>query len=136
MNSFFEFILYNLRKNKVYWICEVIIGIGTLCFILKLNSYNKILQEIQERHSNEIIKALEVAKEPLYFHYLLGGGLIIAILIGYTMFVLKKIKVESIFIIIINIILLIIFFEVYWNPILATFAVLLIIAGFFGVVNS
>lgn len=136
MSNIFESILWNLRENKAYWICEAIIFIGTLSFILKLNSYNKILLDIQSRYSNEIIKALEVAKEPSYFNYFFGGAFVIIVLIGYTMFVLKKLRGESILIVIINIILIIVFFKVYWNPVLATFAVLLTIGGIFAVANS
>lgn len=136
MSGFFEFIKYNLKEYKSYWICEGIIIFGTICFIFKLNSYNKILFEIQSQYSNDIIKALEVVREPFYFNYLLFGGLVIAILIGYIMLVLKRLRWVSIPIIVINIILLIVFFIVYWNPILAIFAVLLSVCGLFGVASS
>ncbi|MGU8438675.1 hypothetical protein [Clostridium perfringens] len=136
MSSFFEVIINNYRENKAYWIFEFIIFIGTIFFILKLNSYNKILIEIQSRYTNKIIKAIEVSKEPSYFYYLLSGGAVIAILIGYIFFVFNKIHKESIFIVLINIILLIVFFRVYWNPILATFATLLVIGGIFGMANA
>ncbi|MGU8487707.1 hypothetical protein ACV3OC_12855 [Clostridium perfringens] len=131
-----DIILCNLKKYKLYWICEAIIAIGSIYFILKLNSYSKILIDIQNRYSNTILKAIEVAKEPLYFHYLLGATLVITILISYIMFVFMRIRWESIFIILINIILIIVFFIVYRNPILMTFAILLGISGVLGLVIS
>lgn len=131
-----DIIICNFKKNKLYWIGEAIIAIGAIYFILKLNSYSKILIDIQNRYSNTILKAIEVAKEPSYFHYLLGGALVLTILISYIMFVFMRIRWESIFIILINIILIIVFFTVYWNPILMTFAILLGISGVLGLVNS
>ena len=47
-----------------------------------------------------------------------------------------RIRWESIFIILINIILIIVFFIVYRNPILMTFAILLGISGVLGLVIS
>lgn len=125
-----------MKLNKGYWISEFIILIGTIYFILKLNSYNKILMEIQSRYENEIRRALEVANEPSYLKYLFGGGLVILIIIGYTFIVIKKLRLESTLIVLINIIILIVFFKVYWNPVLATFTVLLTIGGIFTLANS
>lgn len=131
-----DIIICNFKKNKLYWICEAIIAIGTIYFILKLNSYSKILIDIQNRYSNTILKAIEVAKEPSYFHYLLGGALVLTILISYIIFVFMRIKWESIFIILINIVLIIVFFTVYLNPILMAFAILLGISEILGLVTS
>ncbi|MDQ0149616.1 hypothetical protein ACFO6R_16095 [Eubacterium multiforme] len=119
-----------MRENKMYFILEgTIIGI-TIIFIIKLLLYNKILNSIQNGYSNELEKAIEVAKEPNYFNYLLAGGGIILILFSYTIFILRKTFIDKKFIFaLINIILGIWLLVVFWNPILTTFAILLFLGG-------
>lgn len=126
-----------MRDNKKYFIGEFIVMIGTIVFIFKLNSYNKILQDIQNKYDNKIQQVLQIASEPDYFKYLLGGFIFILLLVLYTVYVFKaKIGNEIFIIALINIILLIILIIVFWNPIITTFAVLLISGGVFIIANS
>lgn len=117
-----------MNRNKCYLIGELIVMLVTLFFIFKLNSYNKILHDIQSIYNNKIQQTLEVAKEPNYFNYLILGFIFILLLVGYTILIFKaRIGNEFWIIMLMNSILLIALLIVFWNPVLATFATLLIV---------
>ena len=120
-----------MRENKIYFIGEGIVSVLIVCFTFKLYLYNKILYDIQEKYSNQIQKALMVAREPYYFKYLISGILFITLLVVYTTFVISKqyIGIDRWIIFIINLVLLIILLIVFWNPIITTIAILLLSAG-------
>lgn len=126
-----------MRVNKGYFIGEFLLIITTVVFTIKLNSYNKILSSIQSRYDNKIQQALEVASHPDYFTYFLLGIIFIALLVWYTVFTFKaKIGNEILIVALINLILLIVLLIVFWNPIVTTFAVLLISGGVCMIANS
>lgn len=126
-----------MRDNKGYFICEILVGIATLIFTIKLNSYNEILKSIQCKYDNEIEQALGIASHPDYFNYFLWGIIFIALLIGYTIFIFKsRIGSEALIIFIINFVLLIVLLIIFWNPILTTFAILLLGGGIFTIANN
>ncbi|MFD2387667.1 hypothetical protein [Enterococcus rivorum] len=76
-----------MEENKFYLIIEGIICLVTAYFIWKLEQYNQLLHEIQVRYPNMIQQTMEIAGEPNYFKYLLGGAFFIGLLIVYTIFV-------------------------------------------------
>lgn len=126
-----------MRRNKAYLIGELLVIVGTIYFIFKLNIYNKILNDIQDKSDNKIQQTLEIVSEPAYFTYLLWGVFFIALLIGYTVFILKSnIGSDRWKVTIVNAIVLIVLLIVLWNPVLATFAALLIGYGILGFADS
>lgn len=128
-----------MEGKKGYMIGEGIVVVATLFFIMKLHKYNQVLHEIQKNYDNNIQKTIQIASEPNYFNYLLGGAFFIAVLVGYTLFIFKSgSSLEGIgwVLSLINICLLIILLVVFWNPVLATFAALLLGGGLFALANS
>ena len=127
-----------LKDKKGYFIGEILVIFSTLFFIINLYLYNKILHEIQDKYTDKIIQAIKIVQEPKYFTYLVWGVFFIILLVGYTIFVFRRANIgtDIWWFILINLILLIILLIVFWNPILTTFAALLITGGVFIIVNT
>lgn len=127
-----------MKDKKGYFIGEILVIFSTLFFIINLYLYNKILHEIQDKYTDKIIQAIKIVQEPKYFTYLVWGVFFIILLVGYTIFVFRRANIgtDIWWFILINLILLIILLIVFWNPILTTFAALLITGGVFIIVNT
>ncbi|EHQ8840317.1 TPA: hypothetical protein I0F66_RS10045 [Enterococcus faecalis] len=131
------FIVETLNEHKWYYISESAISGATIWFICMLKAYNQVLYEIQEQYTNKIQQTLEIAAEPQYFTYLLAGGFFIVLLVAFTVYTIKKLfNVHALIIFIVNLVILQVLLVTFWNPVLATFAMLLIGGGIFVLANS
>lgn len=127
----------NLIKFKLYYLLELVVMAITIRFIWILHVYNQLIYIIRINYSDQVIQTLKVMSEPHYFNYLLGGGFFIFLLVVFTLFVIKtKIGINGGIFLGINLILLIILLITFWNPVLATFAILLIGGGSFVMASS
>lgn len=122
-----EYLIENLSEYKWYYFFEVLVVGITIWFICRLKDYNQVLYNIQERYPSKIQQTFEIAAEPNYFNFLLGGGFFILLLVLFTFFILKmKIEINGVIFLFVNFILLLVLLVTFWNPILTTFAMLLI----------
>lgn len=118
-----------MHRIKLAHVIEAILIFLTVQFIIKLNNYSQILHLIQEKYSEDswfnIQMAIEIASEPSYFKYLIKGFLFIVLLVIYPYILFKfNRSIDTIFIVLINLTLLIILLVVFCNPILTSFAVI------------
>ncbi|MGL9921167.1 hypothetical protein [Enterococcus sp. DIV1758] len=131
------FIVETLNEHKWYYISESAIAGATIWFIFMLKAYNQVLYQIQEQYANKIQQTIEIAAEPQYFTYLLTGGFFIVLLVAFTVYTVKKLfNVHALIIILVNLVILQVLLVTFWNPVLATFAMLLIGGGMFVLANS
>lgn len=119
-----------MEEYRGYFIGEGIVVLLVGIFTFKLYKYNQILHEIQERFPNMIQQTIEIAQETNYINYLSGGFFFVFILIGYTVLVFKaRLGMSGLVILCINFVLLVVLLIIFWNPVLATFACLLLGGG-------
>ncbi|WP_368901066.1 hypothetical protein [Oceanobacillus oncorhynchi] len=128
-----------MYESKFYFIIEGIIVIATVIFMFMLRNFNQELAFIQGMYNNKIESAFAIASTPGYFGYLAMGFFFVFVLVAYSIKCFKLVITLDFRIIInciINVILLIRLLVIFSNPVLTTFATLLLVAGLFIIANS